>query len=695
PTDDSVSGVSELDYQDQRLSQLEQRLQQQEDEITLLKSALADALRRICFYDQHFSMLKASLPGNPTLQSPFSALGHTERPSAKRSQSLSSAYDLSRHTGDTSTSFTGTKDRKASGIEALHRVRVQHPRGQAAMGMRTGIQESEFTVRNPPGSLVPQCLSHNEPDPHPIQPHTLARQCAGLHSQAEVENPGCQPAAQAARLQLGGESDGLPIHLAESGVQHQAGANSQQPVQLLNECTGTQLQPAETHSGDQCVQGAAAVPQTESNAAPEPAPRQVHPPSQDKVQQSSHCPFQALSNGIKVQQDEQWTPRASPQDPCRGSSEAVIPVAPLNGSRSKAESLPPPFQPEAAPHSDTSLSQLKSEVRAPVISANGSEHLQHEHSTTPTASPDSAQGSPSAAGLDVSPAPRQAQSVSVSKVLPQPQGSLEELDIQPRAPRSVSQAAQLSLKDGVASLPPVTAAAVSKKLLLRRSNTSDKLGAMRDTENGKPKLARKSASSINLLTKSRTTDSRAKDPFQTPAAASRRGVYNQEGISIKMFLRGRPITMYVPSKIQNIDDLKCELPAEKLKLDWVYGYRGRDSRYNLHLLSSGEIVYFIACVVVLFNIEERTQRHYLKHTDCVRCLAVHPDRVRIASGQTSGVDKDGKVLSLPVLTGPAGTLCLKLTQWWRSGYSIILSRQNECFKPQSLPSLNWKLPMAT
>uniref|UniRef100_A0AAQ6APZ5 HELP domain-containing protein n=1 Tax=Amphiprion ocellaris TaxID=80972 RepID=A0AAQ6APZ5_AMPOC len=116
------------------------------------------------------------------------------------------------------------------------------------------------------------------------------------------------------------------------------------------------------------------------------------------------------------------------------------------------------------------------------------------------------------------------------------------------------------------------------------------------------------------------------------------------GQSIKMFIRGRPITMYVPSNIQNYEDLKMEPPSERLDLDWVYGYRGRDCRANLYFLPTGEAVYFIACVIVLYHINNRTQRHYRKHTDCVRCLTLHPDKVRVASGQTAGVDKDGKPL---------------------------------------------------
>uniref|UniRef100_A0A665WL23 Uncharacterized protein n=1 Tax=Echeneis naucrates TaxID=173247 RepID=A0A665WL23_ECHNA len=118
----------------------------------------------------------------------------------------------------------------------------------------------------------------------------------------------------------------------------------------------------------------------------------------------------------------------------------------------------------------------------------------------------------------------------------------------------------------------------------------------------------------------------------------------QRSQSIKMFIRGRPITMYIPSNIQNYEDLKMEPPSERLELDWVYGYRGRDCRDNLYFLPTGEAVYFIACVIVLYHINNRTQRHYRKHTDCVRCLTLHPDKVRVASGQTAGVDKDGKPL---------------------------------------------------
>ncbi|CAL9694578.1 unnamed protein product [Knipowitschia caucasica] len=157
------------------------------------------------------------------------------------------------------------------------------------------------------------------------------------------------------------------------------------------------------------------------------------------------------------------------------------------------------------------------------------------------------------------------------------------------------------------------------------------------------RLEKKAASSANLLTRSPSLETRTKDLVSNAGSGSRRGTYCQ-GQSIKMFIRGRPITMYIPSNIHNYEDLKMDTPSERLELDWVYGYRGRDCRANLYFLPTGEAVYFIACVVVLYHINNRTQRHYHKHTDCVRCLAIHPDKVRIASGQTAGVDKDKPLL---------------------------------------------------
>ncbi|XP_053167311.1 echinoderm microtubule-associated protein-like 4 isoform X3 [Hemicordylus capensis] len=190
--------------------------------------------------------------------------------------------------------------------------------------------------------------------------------------------------------------------------------------------------------------------------------------------------------------------------------------------------------------------------------------------------------------------------------------------------------------------PEVKSSAPGKSV--KRAMTIDKShGAWESSEDSRNKLMRATSAS-KLISKSGKNADKHKDVIVSQAKMSTREKNNQEGEYVKMFMRGRPITMFLPSDVDKYYEIKTELPPEKLKLEWVYGYRGRDCRANVYLLPTGEIVYFIASVVVLFNYEERTQRHYLGHTDCVKCLAVHPDKIRIATGQLAGVDKDGRLL---------------------------------------------------
>ncbi len=87
-----------------------------------------------------------------------------------------------------------------------------------------------------------------------------------------------------------------------------------------------------------------------------------------------------------------------------------------------------------------------------------------------------------------------------------------------------------------------------------------------------------------------------------------------------MFIRGRPVQLFALSHLIDHYSLSKVSPApqQKLKLEWVYGYRGRDARSNRYLLPTGGIVYFGAAVVVLFNAEKHSQRHYLGHTEDIK-----------------------------------------------------------------------------
>uniref|UniRef100_A0A7N6A206 HELP domain-containing protein n=1 Tax=Anabas testudineus TaxID=64144 RepID=A0A7N6A206_ANATE len=171
---------------------------------------------------------------------------------------------------------------------------------------------------------------------------------------------------------------------------------------------------------------------------------------------------------------------------------------------------------------------------------------------------------------------------------------------------------------------------------VRRTNSNEHVGTLTRKDSGDSKGNRTRAGSTGSNSSGKKSDSKQRDP-----------VFNAEEGYVKMYLKGRPITMFMPKdQVESYClEAKAELPISKLKLDWVYGYRGRDCRSNLYLLPTGETVYFIASVVVLFNVDEQLQRHYTGHTDDIKCLAVHPDKITIATGQVAGTSSDGKQLA--------------------------------------------------
>lgn len=56
-------------------------------------------------------------------------------------------------------------------------------------------------------------------------------------------------------------------------------------------------------------------------------------------------------------------------------------------------------------------------------------------------------------------------------------------------------------------------------------------------------------------------------------------------------------------------------PDHQLRLEWVYGYRGHQCRNNLYYTASGEVVYFVAGVGVVYSVGEGKQRFFLGHSD--------------------------------------------------------------------------------
>ncbi|KAM4624799.1 echinoderm microtubule-associated protein-like 1 isoform 2-T2 [Polymixia lowei] len=178
---------------------------------------------------------------------------------------------------------------------------------------------------------------------------------------------------------------------------------------------------------------------------------------------------------------------------------------------------------------------------------------------------------------------------------------------------------------------------------VRRANSNEHVGTLTRKDSGDSKGNRTRAGSTGSNSSGKRSESKQRDPVFN--AGMRRVTHCKEEGYVKMFLKGRPITMYMPKDLVDNYSLeaRADLPSNKLKLDWVYGYRGRDCRSNLYLLPTGETVYFIASVVVLYNVDEQLQRHYAGHTDDIKCLAVHPDKITIATGQVAGTSSDGKL----------------------------------------------------
>lgn len=84
-------------------------------------------------------------------------------------------------------------------------------------------------------------------------------------------------------------------------------------------------------------------------------------------------------------------------------------------------------------------------------------------------------------------------------------------------------------------------------------------------------------------------------------------------------------------------------PAEGLEVEWVYGYRGHDSRDNLVFDEKDRAVYPIASFVIAYDHKTHTQKVFQGHNDDIVCLCQHPtDKNIIATGQVATISRTGR-----------------------------------------------------
>ena len=79
-----------------------------------------------------------------------------------------------------------------------------------------------------------------------------------------------------------------------------------------------------------------------------------------------------------------------------------------------------------------------------------------------------------------------------------------------------------------------------------------------------------------------------------------------------------------------------EIHLQDLSLDFIFGYRGFDTRHNLLYTADGLVVYPAAGAGVVYNPLTRQQSFYLEHNDDIICVALnrnHKLSQVVATGQ--------------------------------------------------------------
>ena len=94
--------------------------------------------------------------------------------------------------------------------------------------------------------------------------------------------------------------------------------------------------------------------------------------------------------------------------------------------------------------------------------------------------------------------------------------------------------------------------------------------------------------------------------------------------------------VFPPSNWPLVHDEVCTLsksaPEAYLKIEHLYGFAAGWAP-NLFYNKYGDVVYYAAGVGVVYDDNTNKQRYFLRHDDDIECLALHPDRETVATGQ--------------------------------------------------------------
>ncbi|CAG5928241.1 unnamed protein product [Menidia menidia] len=173
-TDDRSSAASGLDVAD-RLTYLEQRMQMQEDEIQLLKMALADVLKRLNISEEHQAAAAAAGRRAPAAKARPVSLALPSRPpmvtsnaaSVKKSSTLHSSFTARNYSPTPPASSSSSKSKEASASAGAGTRRVTHCKVTmqiylSPLTRKTGSSESSKSAPLVPTDSGP-VATHSQP----------------------------------------------------------------------------------------------------------------------------------------------------------------------------------------------------------------------------------------------------------------------------------------------------------------------------------------------------------------------------------------------------------------------------------------------------------------------------------------------------------------------------------------------------
>ncbi|KAG2499991.1 hypothetical protein HYH03_002273 [Edaphochlamys debaryana] len=144
-----------------------------------------------------------------------------------------------------------------------------------------------------------------------------------------------------------------------------------------------------------------------------------------------------------------------------------------------------------------------------------------------------------------------------------------------------------------------------------------------------------------------------KGPYKAGRDASFRG---------KIVYRYCRKPVFPPSNWDGLPALRsARKPKAGLKLEFVYGYAGvENTSTNIFYTGDNRLVYYTAAVGIIYDPASHTQTFFQGHDDDIKCMALHPNRFIVATGQVASAldgSYDNPFLCIWDVRDPLGLIC--------------------------------------